>query len=237
MERHSNRTHGPADALPRRTETKPGERHPESEYAENQEDLPSRSAYHSRRKAKKKRRLKYPGIRLLVLLFILLLLLIPYYTKFVEQLEGAEQVFTYKENPDRQYNIAQSGPEAPVSEKQVAAAETPPSESESEPVKPAGKDGNETDSDRESGEEQQPVKEEEPLEEEQQAEPVPDNKESADGQSYKIIIHKVKPEETLFRISMNYYGSRDGEDLIRKWNDFSGNDIEAGQELKIPLPQ
>ena len=40
--------------------------------------------------------------------------------------------------------------------------------------------------------------------------------------------------ETLYRISMNYYGTDAGIEKIKKANGLSSNDIMAGQKLIIP---
>ncbi|KON69916.1 hypothetical protein AKG34_14965 [Peribacillus butanolivorans] len=52
---------------------------------------------------------------------------------------------------------------------------------------------------------------------------------------YKVVLHTVKAEETLFRISMNYYNSQEGIALIKEWNGLNGNEISKGQVLKIPI--
>jgi LysM repeat protein len=46
--------------------------------------------------------------------------------------------------------------------------------------------------------------------------------------------HIVAADETLYRISMNYYGTDAGIDKIKKANGLSSNDIMAGQKLIIP---
>ncbi|WP_260286063.1 LysM peptidoglycan-binding domain-containing protein [Peribacillus aracenensis] len=56
-----------------------------------------------------------------------------------------------------------------------------------------------------------------------------------DKEGYKVILHTVQGEETLFRISMNYYKSQEGIALIREWNGLNGNEISKGQVLKIPI--
>jgi len=50
----------------------------------------------------------------------------------------------------------------------------------------------------------------------------------------KARTHIVAANETLYRISMNYYGSDAGIDKIKKANGLSSNDIMAGQKLIIP---
>lgn len=56
-----------------------------------------------------------------------------------------------------------------------------------------------------------------------------------DKDEYKVVLHTVQPQETLFRISMNYYKSQEGIALIQKWNGLNGNEISNGQVLKIPI--
>lgn len=46
--------------------------------------------------------------------------------------------------------------------------------------------------------------------------------------------HVVAANETLYRISMNYYGSDSGIEKIKKANGLSSNDIMVGQKLIIP---
>uniref|UniRef100_UPI000B0864C4 LysM peptidoglycan-binding domain-containing protein n=1 Tax=Sporosarcina koreensis TaxID=334735 RepID=UPI000B0864C4 len=50
----------------------------------------------------------------------------------------------------------------------------------------------------------------------------------------KAKTHIVAPNETLYRISMNYYGSDAGIEKIKKANGLSSNNIMTGQKLIIP---
>lgn len=50
-----------------------------------------------------------------------------------------------------------------------------------------------------------------------------------------IIYHKVKRGETITRISMKYYKSKAGIEVIKAANDLTSNEILAGQVLTIPL--
>ncbi|HZG73870.1 MAG TPA: LysM peptidoglycan-binding domain-containing protein [Chondromyces sp.] len=90
---------------------------------------------------------------------------------------------------------------------------------------------------------EEPVKEEPPQqlekpqenqepEQKQEPEPEPDPVEP----SGKVVYHTVKPQETVFRIAMNYYQSQEGIAIIREANNLNGNEIHTGQVLKIPLP-
>lgn len=46
--------------------------------------------------------------------------------------------------------------------------------------------------------------------------------------------HTVQPGETLYRISVNIYGSGDGVEKIKRANGLSSNEISVGQTLIIP---
>ncbi|MCM3742997.1 LysM peptidoglycan-binding domain-containing protein [Sporosarcina luteola] len=50
----------------------------------------------------------------------------------------------------------------------------------------------------------------------------------------KARTHTVAANETLYRISMKYYGSDTGIDKIKKANGLSSNEIMVGQKLIIP---
>lgn len=52
----------------------------------------------------------------------------------------------------------------------------------------------------------------------------------------ETTYHTVKPNETLYRIAMNYYQSPDGVEKIKRENGLSSNEISSGQRLKIPRP-
>jgi LysM repeat protein len=51
----------------------------------------------------------------------------------------------------------------------------------------------------------------------------------------KIVYHTVVQGENLFRVSMKYYQSQSGMEIIRKANNLNGDEIQLGQVLKIPL--
>ncbi|WP_432359096.1 LysM peptidoglycan-binding domain-containing protein [Sporosarcina sp. UB5] len=60
----------------------------------------------------------------------------------------------------------------------------------------------------------------------------PDTEDKSDDM--KSRTHIVSANETLYRISMNYYGSDAGIEKIKKANGLSSNNIMAGQKLIIP---
>lgn len=51
----------------------------------------------------------------------------------------------------------------------------------------------------------------------------------------KIVYHTVKSGETLYRVAMNYYHSKEGIITIKKANNLKTEQINVGQVLKIPL--
>jgi LysM repeat protein len=54
--------------------------------------------------------------------------------------------------------------------------------------------------------------------------------------TYDIVYHKVGVQETLYRISLKYYGSNKGVTTIMNWNGLKDESIKEGQILKIPIP-
>jgi type IV pilus assembly protein PilO len=53
----------------------------------------------------------------------------------------------------------------------------------------------------------------------------------------EIIEYIVQSNDTLYSISMRFYQSRDGERIIKDYNQLDNDGVYPGQALKIPLPQ
>lgn len=53
-------------------------------------------------------------------------------------------------------------------------------------------------------------------------------------QQQAVRYHTVQPNETLYRISVNYYGSGDAVERIKAANGLASNEISVGQSLKLP---
>jgi LysM repeat protein len=51
----------------------------------------------------------------------------------------------------------------------------------------------------------------------------------------RFKVHIVQPGETLYSITMKYYKTRDGEELIREQNHIGTNEVIIGQKLEIPM--
>ena len=102
------------------------------------------------------------------------------------------------------------------------------------PAPSSGGDKNSTISSQGTNEKDQPKESDTTTAETQPAAEVSVLPSSSGGQE-KVLSHTVQPNETLFRVAMKYYNSQDGLEIIRKANNIKGNEIQAGQVLKIPI--
>lgn len=185
-------------------------------------ELPPRSEVHHQKKKKTKWKLKYPVIRLLVLFFILLPIV-------------SFSIYTISENGQRSSNEKVSNErkdyevvDIEKNEKtipEVVKEKTEEPLDTAETVSTVPTDVIETSEMIDTSpdpKDKTPVKKEE-------------TKKESRVSSEKIIYHVVKSDETLFRISMKYYHSQSGIQIIKNANGIQGNEIQVGQKLKIPL--
>lgn len=218
-----------------------------SESTNDDSNLPPRSALHRLKKKKIKWKLKYPLIRMLVLFFILLPITIFSIYSYLEGKKhvGSERVFVspqgyeavnYEEpketkvnkgNERDQNNIGKNGT-IQQDESNLNPASTSNTETKAQSIG-SGEQNN--------GTPQQSVLSDPTVSGE-------DTDKNDGGHATeatkklnpdKIIYHTVQPQETLFRIAMNYYNSNAGIDIIKQANHIQNNNIVAGQVLKIPL--
>ncbi|MDR6998582.1 LysM peptidoglycan-binding domain-containing protein [Neobacillus niacini] len=214
-----------------------------NEKTENGERLPPRGQLHRQKPKKTKMKLKYPVIRLLVLLFILLPVtcfsIISYYHgkkingvhKVLENQSGYESIKleTSKQGKETDTDISKSKEQeikkdssntTPASDdnKTVPAVSQPQEKSEEaeKPVQNTTVDRQTSQNEIEKNKNEQP-------------------KTAASAEKSRIIYHTVQPKETLFRIAMNYYHSKSGINIIRDANHLFNDQIYTGQVLKIPL--
>lgn len=213
------------------------------EVEEKAGSLPPRSEVHKKKKTKKKVKMKYPLIRFLVILFILLPIMVLSILYYLEQkrsttVEGEEEnkavIVRYSDSSPQNHEPVESGEgEYSVTEEMTSNNERKGAEPIQNEEKQAVESEGKTTESHEFGQDKNDVAvEEQPSKSESQgssSSPKTSTKET------KVITHVVKEEETLFRIAMKYYGSREGEDIIRRYNNLQGNDIYVGQKLKIPL--
>lgn len=194
---------------------------PEQE-PEQRRTLPKRSELHQ----EKRKKIKYPLIKGMLAFFVLLpILMYGLYTTL---------------------DINQNGNRSIVTEKGQLEEVTYETKDIEEKVKSgtSSSDGDRPDEETEQlAEEQETSVEQEKTTEKvdeenliQLTEQIETVQETEYQENVQVIEHVVKPQETLFRIAMNYYNSQAGIEKIKEWNNIENHDLEAGQVLKIPLP-
>ncbi|MGE7605695.1 LysM peptidoglycan-binding domain-containing protein [Peribacillus frigoritolerans] len=219
--------------------------------------LPKRSKVHQNKKKKSKVK-KFPMIQLLALFFILLPIgFYIFYTYFQEDrplpVTKSDQVVLKEEDIE---SIPTTATAEDLKEKDTAKAEAEKEKEEAEAKTKAEQEAKEKAKAKQEAEEKAKAEQEAEAkakaqqEAEEKAKAQQEAEEKAkkaaaekknvqaakdDKEGYKVVLHTVQGEETLFRISMNYYKSQEGIALIREWNGLNGNEISKGQVLKIPI--
>lgn len=165
-------------------------------------------------------KIKYPVIRILVLFFILLPIVIFSAYSYLEEGKGSKtEKVTGDSSGYEVINFEKSETESTV--------ETEAEEKENAPLE----------DDQEAVEVQKSISQDTPIVSPAPA-PTPISGQGTDKNvepTPPVIYHTVKSGENLYRISLKYYHSKAGEDIIRKANNMKGNEIYLGQVLKIPL--
>ncbi|USK58654.1 LysM peptidoglycan-binding domain-containing protein [Peribacillus asahii] len=246
-------------------ERKPKELDIHTEPAQRLTPLPTRKSVHQKKKKRSKMKVKIPVIQLLALFFILLpigFLTAYYYLQNPDQKAaqnepkeptGAAEVVEQADDDELKQNIPTMATAETKEDQEEKTQESKKQENKSndkEEKQATVKKENEkqagTDKEKEE-EESTTVKEKEQeakeksttvKEKEQEAKEKATNakeEQSKKEESYNVVYHTVKPQETVFSISMTYYKSKEGIPLIQKWNNLNGNNIWVGQKLKIPL--
>ncbi|WP_394232815.1 LysM peptidoglycan-binding domain-containing protein [Niallia oryzisoli] len=207
--------------------------------AVDREELPPRSRVHQQKRKKTKWKLKYPVIRLLVLFFILLpITIFSIYSTVAKNKIGHTEP-AVGESTDGFEFIDIDNPEDTKSTNEVSPKEESPKEEENSQTadEGEGEDSESLEADPKAGEM------DESLRQQDSNEPTTDisslleeSRNDANHSNQKdTVYHTVKPGETIFRISMMYYKSKEGIDTIRETNGLSSNEIKVGQVLTIPF--
>ncbi|WLR56502.1 LysM peptidoglycan-binding domain-containing protein [Mesobacillus subterraneus] len=214
--------------------------------AEKKESLPPRSEMHRQKQKKTKVKVKYPVIRLMALFFILLPIsffsIISYLdgtkmplNKSLER-AGVEMINVESRNDgngDDQVEDQEAPSYEEITETEeidvVAAGPAPSSSGDKNTAESSG------DSDDKEGGKLPTSASAEPEDEPADTEGTKPAGEAEPVSGEKIVYHTVKPNETLFRVAMTYYKSQEGIPIIKKANNIQGNEIQAGQVLKIPI--
>ena len=203
--------------------------------------IPPREQVHRQKKTKTKWKLKYPVIRLLVLFFILLPIIIFSVISYLDgkKINGTEktngesvgyeeinfdkpkkeEIKNTAEKVDQQKKTEQETSSQPIEKQETVSTQTQPASNNTSSVQANEANTSSLVTNNSSSEQTkvtaggttQPVK------------------------TAKIIYHTVKPKETLYRIALLYYHSKNGINKIKKANHILNNQITTGQVLKIPL--
>ncbi|WP_458412656.1 LysM peptidoglycan-binding domain-containing protein [Schinkia sp. CFF1] len=199
--------------------------------------LPPRSEVHrNKEKQKTKIRLRFPLVRLLTLTFILIVCLVATYNLWKDNLQltnakvDEEAKVVDNSNDDSNIDVVEmQDPEKKVQDVKGADTvnQTPLAEDKNK-----GKQTPEVS--QESGTTEPPVA----ATESTNGTTVNTKSTVTSNQTTKerIVYHRVKTGENLYRISLRYYQSRVGEDIIKRANGLdSEGTVMTGQLLKIPL--
>ncbi|WP_212955259.1 LysM peptidoglycan-binding domain-containing protein, partial [Bacillus sanguinis] len=60
-------------------------------------------------------------------------------------------------------------------------------------------------------------------------------KSESEAPSEKVVTHTVKEGETLKSIAKQYFSDETGIEVIKKYNDLQEDEVNVGQEIKIPI--
>ena len=189
--------------------------------------LPPRSEVHRNKDKKVKFRFRFPLIRLLALSFIIIVCIVASYNLWKDHVQLT--------NASETENGAINDSNIDVIEMKGVGEEG------AESVEKVDKDVGKVDEkvDEKVEEVQDQIEVAQPTETQvKEATPVQDTatEQANTNQTGKVLHHKVKAGETLYRISMKYYKSRAGEEIIKKTNGLDANGtVMTGQILKIPL--
>ncbi|WP_226679745.1 LysM peptidoglycan-binding domain-containing protein [Sutcliffiella horikoshii] len=210
--------------------------------------LPSRSELHAQKRDKKtKWKVNFPFVRLIGVLFLLIPISIMAIhfnnqeTNFLDKMftpavKNVEQI-TLPSNAsastvDNGDNNDKDDEEKPiVAEKEytkdVKAQEAANQGEADGPGKTAEKEESKTATEQSDATPvSQPETEEKDATEEQVEE---------DSTNVTYVEHIVQESETLYRISMKYFSSRDGERIISDHNNLVNDQVNVGQKLLIPI--
>ncbi|WLR53132.1 LysM domain-containing protein [Bacillus tianshenii] len=205
-------------------------------------NLPPRSEVHGGKEKKTKLKMKYPLVRLLALIFLLLVLIIPGYAllshnKPVTGLDGEDTERDYSETVELENNSEERA-------EQVASDDfdIPKDNEKEEPLTSNNKEQQQqvTETKQQANKAVSADKKEQVEKSSAATHPniQPGKPEPAPAPKPKqpeYITYVVKPEDNLFRISLKFYGSRSGEELIKQANNLQADGtVYEGQRLKIP---
>jgi len=205
------------------------------------ETLPPRSEIHRQKQKKTKVKVKYPVIRLMALFFILLPITFFSIISYLDGSKGPLDLTSDRagvEMIDVENGESSSQEDRESSEDENAPAIEEMTESEDIDVAsaaPAPESGSDKNTVVNPGSTKEQGSGTEKNSEQPATEVSSKPAEGGDSGEETIIYHTVQQSETLFRVAMKYYKSQEGIPIIKNANNIKGNEIQAGQVLKIPI--
>jgi len=217
------------------------------------EKLPSRSSVHKSKNKKTRLKVRYPVVRLLALFFVLLPVSILGITflnnddtethvpekelSIVEELDYARKTEPEKSSENNKSEITSPDEQSEGTSNSEEEINNKIEQTKTEKENTATPKSKEEVKVEEKQKEQTEEKQEEKAKESKPSrtnkpKPPPTQEKS---ETYEIIYHKVKRNENLYRISLRYFNSRAGEEIIRKENKMINSNVYEGQVLRIPV--
>ncbi|WP_335869756.1 LysM peptidoglycan-binding domain-containing protein [Bacillus sp. 2205SS5-2] len=201
------------------------------------EKLPPRSEVHKDKKQKTKVKIKYPLLRMLLILFIVLP--IGFFVAYSKWFSGAQSLsIPSTRNAEVQIISGKTEKEFPSIEEVGKSRTTIPKKTK--PSIPVEENNQETDNEKTTtnegttgnagGDKNLPDKG-------TISASSSDKSDQPKQVQVSYLYHVVQPNETLYRISVTYYGNGEKVDSIRQHNHLQGNEIKEGETLKIPMNQ
>ncbi|MCM3652154.1 LysM peptidoglycan-binding domain-containing protein [Metabacillus litoralis] len=225
------------------------------DYKEIHGDYPSRSELHKDTVKKQKRKMKYPIISILALIFILILIVILFFSFYYfnnnndiktsignKNSSGDETVYiskgkSYEIETDTMIPKEEETDDGPLTEEtskdeaEVSTNDRKTSETEAKiETKTEAKTKTETKTETETI-----IQKNQETDSTEYQKNATDSTHNKDSEYREVKSHKVAAGETLFKIAIQYYKNRSGEEIIRQYNGIEANNIYEGQILKIPL--
>ncbi|NSL50497.1 LysM peptidoglycan-binding domain-containing protein [Calidifontibacillus erzurumensis] len=196
--------------------------------------LPPRSEVHRKKRKKMKMKIQHPLVRLLGLTFILIVCLVATFQLWKDKIQ-VEQTSKQQESMEDEktfdiFEMNQSGSDGieDIGLNQLKEKDAKETDLPTETVTPDGREMENTNQDAPAEN-----KEKNDINNSTDRSNIHNTTES---KGENILYHRVKAGETLYRISMKYYHSRAGEEIIKRANRLDANGtVYTGQLLKIPL--
>jgi cytoskeletal protein RodZ len=208
--------------------------------------LPSRSELHAQKRSKKtKWKVNFPFVRLIGVLFLLIPISIMAIHFNNQETNFLDKMFTPAVKNVEQISIPtnvsastvdpadKEEEKDPVDVEKMSTQEKESNESTNQGNDAEGsgktadnKENQSSTNQTDSSPVSQPDSEEEDITEEEV-------KEEPSNVTY--VEHIVQESETLYRISMKYFSSRDGERIISDHNNLVNDQVNVGQKLLIPI--